>query len=43
MSKHPVVKMGGQFRTGFNQQGDGGFHRSDGLRVEHSSFLCRLS
>ena len=44
MSKHAVVKMGGQFRTGFNQQGDGGFHRSDGLRVEHSSFLvCYLN
>jgi hypothetical protein len=39
MRKHAIVKMGGQFRTGFHQQGNGGFNRSDGLSVEHSSFL----
>jgi hypothetical protein len=42
MRKHAIVEMGGQLRTCFNQQGNGGFHRSDGLSVEHSSFLYVL-
>ncbi|MNB89776.1 hypothetical protein D3C75_368220 [compost metagenome] len=31
--EHAIVKMGGEFRTRFNQQGNGGFNRSDGLGV----------
>ena len=42
MRKHAIVEMGGQFRTRFNQQGNCGFHGSDGLGVEHSSFLLML-
>ncbi|SAJ30348.1 Uncharacterised protein [Enterobacter cloacae] len=42
MREHAIVEMGGQFRTRFNQQGDCGFHGSDGLGVEHSSFLLML-
>jgi hypothetical protein len=31
--------MGGEFRAGFHQQGDGGFNGSDGLSVEHERIL----
>ena len=42
MREHAIVEMSGQFRTRFNQQGDCGLHGSDGLGVEHSSFLLML-
>ena len=40
--EHAIVEMGGKFRTGFHQQGNGGFNGSDGLSVEHGSFLLIL-
>lgn len=39
MRKHAIVEMGGQFRAGFDQQGNSGFHCSDGLCVKHTVFL----
>ena len=39
MRKHAIVEMGGQLRACFNQQGNGGFHCSDGLCVKHTVFL----
>lgn len=39
MRKHAIIEMGGQLRTCFNQQGNGGFHCSDGLCVKHTVFL----
>ena len=42
MREHAIVEMGGKFRAGFHQQGNGGFNGSDGLSVEHGSFLLIL-
>ncbi|CRB50813.1 hypothetical protein NGUA15_05040 [Salmonella enterica] len=39
MRKHTVVEVGGQFRSCFNQQGNGGLYCSDGLCVKHTCFL----
>ena len=39
MRKHAIVEMGGQLRACLNQQGNGGFHCSDGLCVKHTVFL----
>lgn len=37
--EHAIVEMGGEFRAGFHQQGNGGFNGSDGLSVEHERIL----
>lgn len=39
MREHAIVEMGGEFRAGFHQQGNGGFNGSDGLGVEHERIL----
>jgi hypothetical protein len=39
MGEHAIVKVGGELRARFNQQGNGGFNGSDGLGVKHSNFL----
>lgn len=43
MREHTIVEMGGLFRAGLYQQGNGGFYRGDGLSVKHSVLPYVLS